>query len=42
MVSGFITFKVNNRGDDMILEIQEIINNSYELKNTIKEIGESL
>ncbi|MBD5637324.1 peptide chain release factor 2 [Clostridium botulinum] len=25
----------------MILEIQEIINNSYELKNTIKEIGES-
>ncbi|EJO5346247.1 peptide chain release factor 2 [Clostridium botulinum] len=26
----------------MILEIQEIINNSYELKNTIKEIGESL
>ncbi|KOR25567.1 peptide ABC transporter substrate-binding protein [Clostridium sp. L74] len=34
--------KVNNRGDDMILEIQEVINNSYELKNTIKEIGESL
>ncbi|KEI82413.1 peptide ABC transporter substrate-binding protein [Clostridium botulinum B2 128] len=34
--------KVNNRGDDMILEIQEIINNLYELKNTIKEIGESL
>ncbi|NFP70363.1 peptide chain release factor 2 [Clostridium sporogenes] len=26
----------------MILEIQEIINNSYDLKNTIKEIGESL
>ncbi|EPS46584.1 hypothetical protein CFSAN002367_00940 [Clostridium botulinum CFSAN002367] len=26
----------------MILEIQEIINNLYELKNTIKEIGESL
>jgi hypothetical protein len=34
--------KVNNRGDSMILEIQEIISNSYELKNTIKEIGESL